>query len=300
MSKKTAPDPETADDTCDDGVSGLRRRLRVDPEDGAVDLADYPPRKIPTGPKNKKQARKELKSIGPELVELQERLYAGGTDGDPRAVLLVLQGMDTSGKGGVIEHVVGLVGPAGTHIRAFKKPTAEERAHDFLWRIRRALPSGGLIGVFDRSHYEDVLVTVVHDQIDDAERIRRYQVINEFEAELDAAGTTVVKCFLNISYDEQRERLLARLDDPTKNWKFNVGDIDERQLWPKYQQAYAQALAATSTEVAPWYAIPADRKWYRNWAIAVLLRDTLRELHPEYPHPDLDIPQLKHRLAAPN
>ncbi|QGN33653.1 PPK2 family polyphosphate kinase [Microlunatus sp. Gsoil 973] len=278
----------------------LRRKLRVTVEDGTVDLAEHPPRRIPTGPKTKKAARKQLKSIGAELKELQERLYAAGTDGDKRAVLLVLQGMDTSGKGGVIEHVVGIVGPAGTHVRAFKKPTAEEQSHDFLWRIRRELPYGGVIGVFDRSHYEDVLVTVVHDQIDDAERIRRYRLINEFEAELDAAGTRVIKCFLNISYDEQRERLLSRLDDPAKNWKFNVGDIDERRLWPKYQRAYAQALAATSTEVAPWYAIPGDRKWYRNWAVAVLLRDTLRELHPDYPHPDLDIPQLKRRLAPPN
>lgn len=272
----------------------------MDPEDGVVDLADHSPRKIPLGPQSRKDAQAELDGLGTELMGLQERLYALGTVGDTRRILLVLQGMDTSGKGGVIEHVVGLVGPAGTHIRAFKKPTEEERAHDFLWRIRRELPGTGMIGVFDRSHYEDVLVTVVHDQIDDAERNRRYQLINEFEAELAADGTTMIKCFLNISYDEQRERLLARLDDPTKHWKFNVDDVAERRLWPRYQQAYAQALAATSTEVAPWYAIPSDRKWYRNWAVGVLLLETLRDLDPHYPVKDLDIPQLKRRLAPPN
>jgi PPK2 family polyphosphate:nucleotide phosphotransferase len=200
----------------------------------------------------------------------------------------------------VIEHVVGLVGPGGTHIRAFKKPTEEELAHDFLWRVRKALPYPGMIGVFDRSHYEDVLITAVHGEIDDAERIRRYKLINEFEAEITEAGTTVVKCFLNVSYDEQRERLLARLDNPAKHWKFNEADIDERRLWPDYQRAYAQALAATSTEAAPWYAIPSDRKWYRNWAVAVILRDTLRDLDPHYPSRDLDVAKLRRRLAPPN
>lgn len=292
MSKKAASAKQPTND--------LRRSLRVDPDDGVVDLADYSPRRIPTGPQSRKESLVALESLGPELVGLQERMYADGTTGERRSVLLVLQGMDTAGKGGVIEHVVGLVGPEGTHIRAFKRPTAEEQAHDFLWRIRRELPGPGMLGVFDRSHYEDVLVTVVHDQIDDAERHRRYQLINQFEADLVAAGTTVLKCFLNISYDEQRERLLARLDDKTKNWKFNVDDIAERRLWPQYQQAYARALAATSTDVAPWYAIPSDRKWYRNWAVTVLLRDALRDLDPRYPDKDLDIPQLKRRLAPPN
>jgi PPK2 family polyphosphate:nucleotide phosphotransferase len=278
----------------------LRRLFRVEADDGTVDLAEYSPRAIPAGPDTKRKAQADLETSGPELADLQQRLYASGTAGDPRSVLLVLQGMDTSGKGGVIEHVVGLVGPAGTHIRAFKKPTKEELAHDFLWRIRRELPGAGMIGVFDRSHYEDVLITTVHGQIDDAERIRRYKVINDFEAELAGNGTTVIKCFLNLSYEEQRERLLARLDDPTKHWKFNEGDIAERRLWPEYQQAYANALAATSTAIAPWYAIPSDRKWYRNWAIAVILRDTLRDLDPQFPKIDLDVPQLTRKLAPPN
>jgi PPK2 family polyphosphate:nucleotide phosphotransferase len=279
----------------------LRRLLRVRPDEDAVDLADHPPRAIPTGPDSKKKARADLEKVGQELADLQERLYAAAMGGDdPRSVLLVLQGMDTSGKGGVIDHVVGLVGPGGTHIRAFKKPTEEEAAHDFLWRIRRELPYPGMIGVFDRSHYEDVLITAVHGQIDDAERTRRYKLINEFEAEISEAGTTVIKCFLNISYDEQRERLLARLDNPAKHWKFNETDIEERRLWPDYQRAYAQALAATSTDVAPWYAVPSDRKWYRNWAIAVILRDTLRDLDPQYPSRDLNVSKLRRRLAPPN
>ncbi|SDS36032.1 PPK2 family polyphosphate kinase [Microlunatus soli] len=278
----------------------LRKLLGVRPVDGVVDLADHPARDIPAGPDSKKDALAELTDLGGELADLQERLYAAGTDGDRRRVLLVLQGMDTSGKGGVIEHVVGLVGPAGTHIRSFKKPTAEELEHDFLWRIRNAVPGPGMIGVFDRSHYEDVLITVVHQQIDDAERERRYAMINDFETELAEAGTTMIKCFLNISYDEQRERLLARLDDPAKHWKFNEGDIVERRRWPEYQDAYAAMLAATSTDTAPWYAIPSDRKWYRNWAIATILRDTLVDLDPQFPQKDLDLADLRRRLAPPN
>lgn len=274
----------------------LRRLLRVAPVDGVVELADLSPRALPTGPDSKKEAQASIATLGEELAELQERLYAAGSAGDPRRVLLVLQGMDTSGKGGVIEHVVGLVGPAGTHIRSFKKPTEEERAHDFLWRIVRALPGPGVIGVFDRSHYEDVLVPVVHDQIDQAERHRRYAMIRDFESALVSAGTTMIKCFLNISYDEQRERLLARLDDPAKHWKFNEGDIAERRRWPDYQAAYAAALGATSTDQAPWYAIPSDRKWYRNWAVATILRDTLRELDPHYPSRDLDVPRCARSL----
>lgn len=278
----------------------LRRLLTVEPVDGVVDLESCPPRAIPVGPDSKKHAKAELADLGPELADLQERLYAAGTDGDPRRVLLVLQGMDTSGKGGVIEHVVGLVGPAGTHIRSFKKPTAEELSHDFLWRIRRAVPGPGMIGVFDRSHYEDVLVPVVHEQIDEAERDRRYTMINDFEAELAAEGTTIIKCFLNISYDQQRERLLTRLDDPDKHWKFNEGDITERRRWPRYQRAYAALLAATSTTTAPWYAIPSDRKWYRNWVIGALLRDTLVDLDPQFPARQLDLADLRARLAPPN
>ncbi|QDP98097.1 polyphosphate kinase 2 family protein [Microlunatus elymi] len=278
----------------------LRRALRVEPENGLVDLGDYSTDRVHVGPKSKKKSQHRLDAMADGLAELQERLYAAATDGDHRSVLLVLQGMDTAGKGGVIDHVVGLVGPSGTQIRAFKQPTAAERKHNFLWRIRKALPAAGMIGVFDRSHYEDVLVPVVHDQLDDAERRHRYKLINDFEAELSESGTTLIKCFLNVSYDRQRDRLLARLDDPTKYWKFNEGDIDSRRQWPDYRWAYAEALAATSTEIAPWYAVPSDHKWYRNWAVATLLLDTLRDLDPQYPLTDLDLPRLRKRLAPPN
>ena len=278
----------------------LRRQLRIQPGADHLDLDDLSTDRVRTGPGSKKKSLRTLASMGAELAELQERLFAAATGGDRRSVLLVLQGMDTAGKGGVIDHVVGLVGPSGAHIRAFKKPTPEELSHDFLWRIRNALPGPGQIGVFDRSHYEDVLVPVVHQQIDEGELIKRYAMINEFEAELAEQGTTVIKCFLHLSYDRQRDRLLARLDDPTKYWKFNEGDVTERRLWPDYQRAYARAMAATSTEIAPWYAVPSDHKWYRNWAVATILLDTLRDLDPQYPRTDLDLPRLRQRLAPPN
>jgi PPK2 family polyphosphate:nucleotide phosphotransferase len=281
-------------------MSTVRDLLRVVPESGRVDLTAYDSAATDRAPGGKGKTTKAMLARGPELAEWQERLFAAATGGDDRRILLVLQGMDTSGKGGVIEHVVGQVGPAGCRITSFKKPTPEELAHDFLWRIRKGLPGPGYIGVFDRSHYEDVLVVKVHGAIDADECERRYDVINQFEAELVEAGTTLIKCYLNVSFDEQRERLLARLDEPTKRWKFNEGDIDERQLWPAYQEAYAAALAATSTDHAPWYAVPSDHKWYRNWAIGELLMETLRELDPQYPSVELDIARLKARLAPPH
>ncbi|MGH9003703.1 MAG: PPK2 family polyphosphate kinase, partial [Acidimicrobiia bacterium] len=229
------------------------------------------------------------------LEGLQDRLYAEGT----RAVLLVLQGMDTSGKSGVIKHVGRALNPHGVKVKAFKAPTDEEKAHDFLWRIRRALPALGQVGIFDRSHYEDVLVVRVHGWVPEDEWRRRYDAINRFEAEVAAAGTTIVKCMLHISYDYQRERLLARLEDPEKRWKFNEGDIEERKLWPAYQEAYGDALRSCS-EAAPWYVIPADNRWYRKWAVARLLAETLTEMDPKYPQPDLDVEALEARLAPPS
>jgi PPK2 family polyphosphate:nucleotide phosphotransferase len=227
---------------------------------------------------------------------LQEALFASGD----RRVLVVLQGMDTSGKGGVIEHVIGLVNPQGVHIHSFKKPTAQELRHHFLWRVRRALPEPGMIGIFDRSHYEDVLVVRVHRLATPEVVEKRYGEIARFEAGLADQGYALVKCFLDISYDEQRERLLARLEDPDKHWKFNEGDLAERQRWGDYQEAYRIALERCSTPQAPWYAVPADRKWYRNWAIGRLLLETVRELDPRFPHPDLDVKALTKALAPPN
>ncbi|MGI8879557.1 MAG: PPK2 family polyphosphate kinase [Jatrophihabitans sp.] len=279
--------------------SQMRDLLRVRPVDGVVALVGYNPAATPGAPGGKKKAARMMVKRGAQLAELQERLYAEATVGGVRRVLVVLQGMDTSGKGGVIDHVMGLVGPAGCHITSFKKPTPEELAHHFLWRIRKGLPGPGSIGVFDRSHYEDVLVVRVHDVIDDAECAHRYDEINRFERELVEGGTTILKCFLNVSYDMQRERLLERLDQPDKNWKFNEGDINERAFWPAYQDAYSAALAHTSTDIAPWYAIPSDHKWYRNWAIGELLRENLEDLDPQYPQVDLDIDRLKDRLQPP-
>ncbi len=276
-------------------AKSLRDALRVPPGE-PVDLAGLDPRATPLAPGGKRQTADAMAADGAELARLQEALFASGD----RRVLVVLQGMDTSGKGGVIEHVIGLVNPQGVHIHSFKKPTAQELRHHFLWRVRRALPEPGMIGIFDRSHYEDVLVVRVHRLATPEVVEKRYGEIARFEAGLADQGYALVKCFLDISYDEQRERLLARLEDPDKHWKFNEGDLAERQRWADYQEAYRIALERCSTPQAPWYAVPADRKWYRNWAIGRLLLETVRELDPRFPHPDLDVKALTKALAPPN
>jgi PPK2 family polyphosphate:nucleotide phosphotransferase len=239
-----------------------------------------------------------MADLGKRLDHLQEALYAEATGGSPRALLLVLQGMDTSGKGGVIRHVGGLVNPQGLQIATFKKPTEEELAHDFLWRVRRQVPAPGRIGIFDRSHYEDVLIARVDSLVPEDVWRARYSQITDFEAELGAQGITILKCMLHISAKEQAERLVARLDDPAKRWKYNPGDLDARAKWPAYQEAYAEAVRRTDTDAAPWYVIPSDRKWYRNWAIAALLAETLADLDPRFPEPDFDVDAERARLAA--
>jgi PPK2 family polyphosphate:nucleotide phosphotransferase len=271
--------------------------LRLPP--GPVDLTAIDSGATAGVDHGKKEGEAALAGLGDELSALQERLYAEGVAGIGmgRAVLLVLQGMDTSGKGGTLRHTVGLVDPQGVRITSFKKPTKEELEHDFLWRIRKALPGKGIIGVFDRSHYEDVLVVRVHQLAPPDEVERRYDAINAFEAELAAGGVTIVKCMLHISAETQKERLLARLDDPTKHWKFNPGDIDERAHWPAYREAYEIALERTNTEVAPWYVVPSDHKWYRNLAIGALLHDTLSRMNPQWPRADFDVEEQKRRLA---
>ncbi len=246
------------------------------------------------GVKSKKKAARSLATAGDQLAGVQERLWAEKA----RTVLLVLQGIDTSGKDGTIKHVIGLVNPLGCRITSFKRPTEEEARHHFLWRIRRALPQAGEVGVFGRSHYEDVIVPRVHGGLTGVQIDRRYAEITRFEAGLAAGGTTIVKCFLHISFEEQRERLLARLDDPDKRWKFEVGDIEERARWPRYQDAYREMLRRSNPDEAPWYVVPADRKWYRNWAVSRLLLETLNEMAPEYPRPALDIPVLRARLSG--
>ncbi|ADJ44481.1 hypothetical protein AMES_2658 [Amycolatopsis mediterranei S699] len=265
----------------DDG-SRVRNALRVGDE-----LPD--PGSAPVGPGKKAKALDGLESAGERLSALQEALFAEGVGGGTRRVLLVLQGMDTSGKGGTVSHVLGLVNPMGVRYAAFKKPTAAERRHEYLWRIRKQLPAAGQLGVFDRSHYEDILVPRVSGLLTADERQRRYAEINAFEQELADAGTTVVKVFLHISPEEQLKRLKARLVTPEKRWKYNPGDLEARSHWPAYQDAYADIFEKTSTDRAPWYAVPADHKWYRNWAVAELLIETLAGLKPRFPEPDYDV-----------
>jgi PPK2 family polyphosphate:nucleotide phosphotransferase len=273
--------------------ASLRDALRV--PHGPISTAGFDAGAEPLAPK----ARAKRHDLA-EMADLQERLWAESTGGGQRRVLLVLQGMDTAGKGGVVTHAVGVFGPIGIEYTAFKKPTEEELEHDFLWRIRKRLPRPGMIGVFDRSHYEDVLVARVHGLVPQQEWEARYDTINAFEQELVDGGTTVLKVFLHVSFGVQRERLLRRLARPDKHWKFNPADIDERARWDEYQAAYDSVLERCSTEAAPWYVVPADRKTYRNWAVAELLRETLAELDPKYPQPDLDVETLRARLAPPH
>jgi PPK2 family polyphosphate:nucleotide phosphotransferase len=280
----------------------LREKLRVpsgEPVDlSAIDPAGTPGLPAKTGAHPKRWSAAQLRSIGTDLASFQERLYASAKVGESRRrLLLVLQAMDCGGKDGTTRKVAGTMNPQGLHIATFGPPTEEERAHDFLWRIRRALPVPGYVGVFNRSHYEDVLVVRVHQLVPRAEWSARYDQINAFERELADDGTTIVKVMLHISYAEQRRRLLARLDDPTKHWKYNPDDVDERLLWPAYQEAYADALHHCSTDHGPWYVVPADRKWYRDWAVATLLRETLAELDLDYPRGDFDVAQERRRLA---
>jgi PPK2 family polyphosphate:nucleotide phosphotransferase len=256
------------------------------------------PGSSPVGPEKKDKGGKKLVSAGEQLSGLQEALYAEGIGGGNRSVLLVLQGMDTSGKGGTVGHVLGLVNPMGVQYSGFKKPTAAERRHDFLWRIRKRLPSPGHLGVFDRSHYEDVLVPRVLGELTAAERRKRYTQINAFEKELVDNGTSVVKVFLHISPEEQLRRLTARLDRPEKRWKFDPSDIEARRQWPAYQEAYADVFKRTSTQHAPWFVVPADRKWYRNWAVAELLVETLTGLDPQFPAPSYDLEEQRAALRG--
>lgn len=246
------------------------------------------------GLKNLKRLTRDLKKHEAALFNLQERLYAERR----RALLIVLQGMDTSGKDGTVTHVIGGLNPEGVWISTFKAPTPEERRHSFLWRIRKRLPIKGNVGLFNRSHYEDVLIARVHNLAKPEVIERRYDLINRFEKELVRTGTKIVKICLHISYEEQRRRLIERLKDPDKNWKFSEHDIDERAYWDDYQSAYSIAITRCSTPWAPWYVLPANDKRYRNWAVSMLLTETLTEMDPQFPHPKLDIPRLLKRLRA--
>ncbi|GGH36386.1 polyphosphate kinase 2 family protein [Microbacterium album] len=234
-----------------------------------------------------------------QLAEYQERLYAashGGTAKD--AVLLVLQAMDSAGKGGIVRHVVGGVDPQGVALAAFKSPTEEELAHDFLWRVQKRIPAPGMIGVFDRSHYEDVLIGRVRKLADAEEIERRYGAIVDFERRLTEAGIRIVKVMLHISPEEQGKRLLERLERPDKHWKFNPGDVDERLRWPAYMEAYQTVLQRTSTDEAPWFVVPADRKWYARLAVQALLLETLEDIDPQWPAATFDVEAETARLRA--
>jgi len=275
-------------------ADSLREALRTPAPPVALSRLD--PRGTPLAPGSKEHTREVAIADGLRLAELQERLYAEGVAGGRRRVLLVLQGMDTSGKGGVVRHVVGAVQPQGVRYTAFKRPTPEELRHSFLWRVRRAVPGPGMLGVFDRSHYEDVVAGAVRGLVTPEVVERRQREIVRFERQLADEGVTQVKVFLHLSPWEQKERLLARLDDSARQWKFDPGDIDDRALWPAYQRAYEQVLERTDSDAAPWYVVPADRKWYRNWAVGRLLLETLADLHPRLPEPSYDVAEQRDRL----
>jgi len=261
------------------------RALRVGP---GFELSTLDPAATPGWDGGRKSAQKETARGGEELSELQEKLWAHGRTGGDRAVLLVLQGLDTAGKGGIVRHVVGMVDPQGVQITSFGRPTEEELAHHYLWRIRRALPRPGRIGVFDRSHYEDVLVVRVDELVPQEVWEPRYEEINAFEQEIVESGTVLVKVALVISSVEQRARLRERLQRPDKHWKYNPGDIDVRARWDAYQEAYQAVFDRTSTESAPWYAVPADNKWYARLAVAQLLKEALEGLRLDWPAADFD------------
>ena len=268
--------------------------LRVGP---GFDLAEFDPASTPGFTGDRAAAEAVMAELQERTSDLQERLYAESRGGGQRSVLLVIQGMDTSGKGGIMRHVVGAVDPQGVEITSFKAPTAEEKRHPFLWRIRRALPSAGDIGVFDRSHYEDVLIVRVHDLVPRSTWSRRYAQINDFEAGVVESGTTIIKVMLHISSDEQKARLTERLAREDKHWKYNPGDVDERMHWADYMQAYQAALEKCSTAAAPWFVVPADNKWYARLAVTNLLLEHLEAMDPQWPAADFDVEAEKVRLA---
>ena len=244
----------------------------------ALDWKDVDPGD--TGPFNTKDdALKETEKLIEKLDVYQERLYAEAKHG----LLIVLQAMDTAGKDGTIRHVMRGINPQGCRVTSFKVPTPEESAHDFLWRVHPHVPAKGYIAIFNRSHYEDVLVTRAHKLISRKEARRRFEEINDFEKILRRNGTTILKFHLVISKAEQKQRLEKRLEDPQRYWKFSLTDLKERRYWGRYRQAYAEALSATSTPHAPWYLIPANHKWYRNYLVARIIASTLKDLHPHYP-----------------
>jgi PPK2 family polyphosphate:nucleotide phosphotransferase len=270
--------------------SSVRDLLGVRPRRGRVKLARIDPSE--TNGVKRHDADERTVPDEEHIMALQECLYAEGK----RSVLVVLQGMDTSGKDGTVRHALRGLNPQGVRIVSFKAPTPNERRHDFLWRVRRQLPRPGEIGIFNRSHYEDVLIAKVRELASPEVIDERYGLINQFEADIVKSGTALVKVFLHISAGEQRRRLLARLGEPDKHWKFSGNDIRERRYWDDYQKAYGSAVGRCSTGAGPWYVVPANRKWYRNWAVSQLLIETMEEMKLTYPNPHLDVSALKQRI----
>lgn len=280
-------------------MTAVHDLLRVGPSGTPVRLADIDPRSTPGTALDKAEAKVATAALGAQVNELQERLWAEGLTDGRRRVLVVLQGIDTSGKGGAVKALAGPVNPRGASVVAFGAPTPEELEHDFLWRIEKQVPGPGVIGVFDRSHYEDVLVVRVRGLVPQSEWATRYDRINEWEARLAGEGVVFLKVMLHISKDEQRERLLARLDRPDKHWKVNAGDLDDRLRWDDFQAAYDVMLERCSTTVAPFHVVPADRKWYRDWALTSLLLETLQDMDPQWPvRPDLDLDGMRAALRS--
>lgn len=256
--------------------------------DTSLDLTSFDSRDSSWFDGKKREAKKELKTLNARLEELQELLYAEGR----HRVLIVLQGMDAAGKDGTIRRVFDGVNPQGVRVASFKAPTSEELAHDFLWRVHRHVPGDGEMAIFNRSHYEDVLIAKVRRLAPPETIERRYAAIRNFETMLVESGTTILKFYLHISNEEQRERLQARIDKPEKRWKFNAGDLEERKLWGEYQNAFEEAIARTSTESSPWWVVPADRKWYRDLVISRLLVEALERLEMKWPEAADDIEGL--------
>ena len=278
-----------------DAPASIRDLLRVGP---GFDLGAVDARRVVAGPGDKVTARAEALALESEVTTLQERLYAESKGGGKRRLLLVLQGMDTSGKGGAVKAIDRVCEPIGLRMTSFGAPTKEELRHHYLWRINKALPPAGSIGIFDRSQYEDVLIVRVRNLVPEDMWSGRYDEINAWEKKLSDGGLVFLKCMLHISRAEQQERLLARLEEPDKRWKYNPGDVDERLLWDSYQAAYQVALTRCSTEYAPWYVIPADRKWHRDWLLTRLIAETLREMDPQYPTIDYDVETEIARVKA--
>jgi PPK2 family polyphosphate:nucleotide phosphotransferase len=275
--------------------ASVRDALRVGP--GFV-LADVDPEAVLVGPHDREQAAAELFALEPEVADLHEKLWAQAKEGGPKALLIVFQGMDTSGKGGATKAMDRLLDPLGFSVVGFGPPTDEEKQHGFLWRHERELPAPGRVRVFDRSHYEAVLVERVRGFASEEEWSGRYDQINAWEGGLAARGVTVLKCMLHISRDEQKQRLLDRLAEPDKHWKYNPGDVDERGRWDEYMAAFQDALVRCSTDAAPWYVVPANRKWHRDWLLGQLLAETMRAMNLSFPASTIDVEAERARIEA--